>query len=79
MHHQRAVPQLPKSTVLLISPIIHDDEHVSYRSVLPLLGICCLGIVGLLVAITIVLALIPLYIPTKRLEVNNATVNSKGF
>lgn len=32
----------------------------------PLLGICCLALIGLLVAATIVLALIPVYLPRRR-------------
>jgi hypothetical protein len=33
----------------------------------PILAICCLGIILFLIAATIVLALIPLYIPKKTL------------
>ncbi|CAF1522766.1 unnamed protein product, partial [Rotaria magnacalcarata] len=34
-------------------------------AVWPLVALCCLGIVGLLIAGTIVLALIPIYLPQK--------------
>ena len=38
-------------------------------------ALCCLGIVGLLIAGTIVLALIPIYLPTKQVTVVNSSSN----
>ena len=38
---------------------------------LPIAAICCLGLIGFLIATTIVLALIPLYLPNKQVTVNN--------
>jgi hypothetical protein len=43
---------------------------------LPLAAICCLGILCLLIAGTIVLALIPIYLPTR--QINTVTNNSNG-
>jgi hypothetical protein len=38
----------------------------------PLAAICCFGLLGLLIAGTIVLALIPIYLPSKQvIPVNN--------
>ena len=37
-----------------------------FRGAWPLAAICCLGLLGLLVAATIVLALIPIYLPGKQ-------------
>jgi hypothetical protein len=47
------------------------------RSLWPLAAICCLGIILFLIAATIVLALIPLYLSTKQIAINNNNVNSK--
>jgi len=40
-----------------------------YRTFLPIAGICCLAITGFLIATTIVLALIPLYVPQQHATV----------
>jgi len=44
---------------------------ILFRYAWPLAGICCLGLIGFLIAATIVLALIPLYLPNKQVTVNN--------
>lgn len=48
-----------------------------YRNIWPLAAICCLGLVAFLIAVTIVLALIPVYLPTKDLTINSNTLNAK--
>ena len=50
----------------------------AFRNKWFLLGICCLGLIGFLVAVTIILALIPLYLPTKKMQPNNITASSKS-
>jgi hypothetical protein len=41
-----------------------------------LAAICCLGILGFLIAATIVLALIPVYLPTKEVTAAQTSTNS---
>ncbi|CAF5139590.1 unnamed protein product, partial [Rotaria magnacalcarata] len=49
-------------------------------AVWPLVALCCLGIVGLLIAGTIVLALIPIYLPQKAAAaVSSASPNDNFF
>jgi hypothetical protein len=48
-----------------------------YRSLLPFAALCCLGILGFLIAATIVLALIPVYLPTKDVQTSSTTTNGK--
>jgi hypothetical protein len=43
------------------------------RNAWPIAAICCLGILGFLIAITIVLALIPIYLPSKSVIAANTT------
>lgn len=50
------------------------------RNAWPLAAICCLGLLGFLIATTIVLALIPVYLPAKQATLNNQVLgNSKDF
>ena len=51
----------------------------AFRNKWFLLGISCLGLIGFLVAVTIILALIPLYLPTKNMQPNNITASSKSI
>ena len=49
-----------------------------YRNMWPLAAICCLGLVGFLIAATIVLALIPVYLPSKDVTVKNNNNNNNN-
>jgi hypothetical protein len=46
-----------------------------FRGVWSLAAICCLGILGFLIAATIVLALIPVYLPRKQATLAHNTLN----
>ena len=63
-------------TINIVSMIFFHKYFVD-RTALPLIGICCLVCVGLGIAITIVLALIPLYLPVKDATLGNTTSISK--
>jgi hypothetical protein len=44
---------------------------------MPFAGLCCLGIIGFLIAATIVLALIPIYLPRRNVSPGSAIGGSK--
>jgi hypothetical protein len=46
-----------------------------FRGIWSLAAICCLGILGFLIAATIVLALIPVYLPRKQATLAHNTLN----
>ncbi|CAF0915228.1 unnamed protein product, partial [Didymodactylos carnosus] len=52
------------------APIAAAPAQKSRNAVWPLLAICCLALVGLVVAAIIVLALIPVYLPKRGENIN---------
>ncbi|CAF1284175.1 unnamed protein product [Didymodactylos carnosus] len=50
-----------------------------WLSAVPLIAVCCLVLVGLLLAATIVLALIPLYLPKRGSGTVAVQVNQRAF
>lgn len=73
-----AVPNQSKSVFLLSwSEQKNVQFEFSQRNMWPLASIVCFGCLGFLVAATIVLALIPLYLPTKDVVPSDGT-NATG-
>ncbi|CAF1629489.1 unnamed protein product, partial [Didymodactylos carnosus] len=61
MYHQN--PPANAVPVALTSSTAIKNRR--WFSAVPLIALCCLGILGLLLAATIVLALIPVYLPNR--------------
>jgi hypothetical protein len=58
---------------------IYYYEISLFRGAWPLAAICCLGILALLIVSTIVLALIPIYLPSKKVATTNSTTSLFNF
>jgi hypothetical protein len=63
LQHRRP-PSSNPSNLVKRSSVIHEAIR-AFRNAWPLAAVCCFGILGFLIAGTIVLALIPLYLSTK--------------
>ncbi|CAF1186268.1 unnamed protein product, partial [Didymodactylos carnosus] len=61
MYHQS--PPAEAAPAVLTSSIAIKNRR--WFSAVPLIAVCCLGILGLLLAATIILALIPVYLPKR--------------
>jgi len=73
MYTRPAQPVAPATNIKYIQILIsfHFEYIIPFRRAWPIAGLCCFGLIGFLIATTIVLALIPLYIPNKQVTVNN--------
>ncbi|CAF1596975.1 unnamed protein product, partial [Didymodactylos carnosus] len=58
----------PAETVPAAQPSSTATKNRRWFSKVPLIALCCLGILGLLLVATIVLALIPVYLPKRSGE-----------
>ncbi|CAF4516319.1 unnamed protein product [Didymodactylos carnosus] len=65
MYHQNPPPEAVPAA-LPLSTAIKNRRRLS---AVPLIALCCLGILGLLLAATIALALIPVYLPKRTVAV----------
>ncbi|CAF1163732.1 unnamed protein product [Rotaria magnacalcarata] len=61
-----------------IAPPVDKAGISRYIPAVPILAICCLGLLLLVIAATIILALIPLYVPDKNID-NLVTTSTKYF
>ncbi|CAF1580326.1 unnamed protein product [Didymodactylos carnosus] len=72
MYHQNPPPE----AVPAVLPLSTAIKNRSWLSAVPLIALCCLGILGLLLAATIVLVLIPVYLPKRTVAVE---ANQRAF
>ncbi|CAF3237639.1 unnamed protein product [Rotaria socialis] len=61
-----------------VAPAVDKGGSSRYMPTIPMLAICCLGLLLLMVAATIILALIPVYVPNKTID-NLVTTSIRYF